>query len=92
MLSFLICFNYYILRLFKDTIVITAPESGAETLPFLKVWAILPCALLFTFIFTRFANYFGRQKVFYAMMAFFSLVFFDFYPLPLSEPRCPPSQ
>ncbi len=78
LLSFLICFNYYILRLFKDTIVITAPESGAETLPFLKVWAILPCALLLTFIFTRFSNYFGRQKVFYAMMAFFLAYFLIF--------------
>lgn len=78
LLSFLICFNYYILRLFKDTIVITAPESGAETLPFLKVWAILPCALLLTFIFTRFSNYFSRQNVFYAMMAFFLVYFFIF--------------
>ncbi|MBS0615122.1 MAG: NTP/NDP exchange transporter [Verrucomicrobia bacterium] len=78
LMAFLICFNYYILRLFKDTIVITAPESGAETLPFLKVWGILPSALLFTFIFTRVSNYFSRPNVFYAMMAFFLTYFLIF--------------
>lgn len=81
---FLICFNYSILRATKDALVCTAPSSGAEALPFLKVWAILPMALLFTFLFTRLSNRLSREKVFYWMMsiflAFFILFAFVLYP------------
>src|SRR5436309_1998028 len=72
---FFIAFNYNILRSYKDTIVITASHSGAETIPFIKLWAVLPSAVLFTLLFTRLANRFSREKVFYIIMSIF-LVFF----------------
>ncbi len=75
LIFFLICFNYNILRAAKDSLVVTAPFSGAEAIPFIKVWAILPSALLMTFLYTRFSNYLKREHVFYAMMSVF-LVFF----------------
>lgn len=79
---FLISFNYNALRLYKDSMVVTA--SGAEAIPFIKVWAILPSALLLTFLFTRLANRFSREKVFYIMfslfLAFFSLFAFVLFP------------
>lgn len=78
LIFFLICFNYSILRATKDSLVCTAPFSGAEALPFLKVWAVLPMALLFTFIFTRLANRLSRERVFYAMMSIFLVFFFVF--------------
>jgi AAA family ATP:ADP antiporter len=85
LIYFLICFNYNILRGAKDALVVTAPASGAEILPFMKVWAILPMALLMTFIFTRLCNRFNREKVFYLMMtlflSFFVLFAFVLYPL-----------
>ena len=68
---FFVGFNYSILRITKDALVVTAPGSGAEALPFLKVWAILPMAFLFTFIFTRVSNKLSREKVFYVMMSIF---------------------
>jgi len=71
LMSFLICFNYYLLRTAKDTFVVTARDSGAEAIPFLKVWAILPAAFLMTFLFTRLSNYVNRRKVFYTMMWFY---------------------
>lgn len=74
----LICFNYSILRAAKDALVITAPSSGAEALPFIKVWAILPMAILFTFIFTKLSNRFNIVKVFYSMMGIFLSFFFIF--------------
>ncbi len=84
-LFFLITFNYNLLRTFKDSIVVTAPNSGAEAIPFIKVWAILPSALLLTLIFTRLTNKFSREKVFYIMMSIFLSFFFVFtfilYPL-----------
>ncbi len=75
---FLICFNYNILRATKDALVVTAPSSGAEAIPFIKVWAILPCALGMTFLYTRFSNHLRREYVFYAMLSFFLLFFLLF--------------
>lgn len=75
---FLISFNYNALRAYKDSMVVTASNSGAEAIPFIKVWAILPSALLLTFLFTRLANRFSREKVFYIMMGLFLSFFFLF--------------
>lgn len=68
---FLICFNYNLLRATKDALVVTAPSSGAEALPFIKVWAILPAAFFMTFLFTRISNWFSRENVFYVLMSIF---------------------
>jgi AAA family ATP:ADP antiporter len=78
LMFFLICFNYNFLRATKDALVVTAQGSGAEALPFIKVWAILPSAFLMTFIFTRLTNRLSRERVFYAMMSLF-LVFFAIF-------------
>jgi AAA family ATP:ADP antiporter len=81
---FLVGFNYNLLKSAKDALVVTAPASGAEAIPFIKVWAILPMALLFTFILTRVSNKVSREKVFYYMMSifivFFLLFTFVLYP------------
>lgn len=77
-ISFLVGFNYNILRATKDALVVTAPSSGAETLPFLKVWAIIPGAFLITYIFTRLCNRFSRERVIYIMMTSFLSFFFIF--------------
>ncbi|CAM0116803.1 Npt1/Npt2 family nucleotide transporter [Rhabdochlamydiaceae symbiont of Dictyostelium giganteum] len=82
---FFICFNYNVLRIIKDSLVITAPSSGAEILPFMKVWVILPMALCMTVAFTRLSNKYSTEKVFYIMMTFFLSFFALFasviYPL-----------
>ena len=49
LMVFLLCFSYSILRNMKDTIVVTA--SGAEVIPFIKVWVMLPMAILLTILF-----------------------------------------
>jgi len=81
---FLVGFNYSLLRATKDALVVTAPSSGAEALPFLKVWAIVPMAFLFTFLFTRVSNRVSREQVFYVMMtifvSFFLIFMFFLYP------------
>ena len=74
----LIAFNYNLLRAYKDSMVVTASNSGAETIPFIKVWAILPSAILLTYLFTRLANRYSREKVFYIMMLLFLAFFFVF--------------
>ncbi|MEM8727936.1 MAG: Npt1/Npt2 family nucleotide transporter [Chlamydiota bacterium] len=80
----LICFNYHLLKAEKDTLVITANEAGAAVIPFIKIWVILPMALLITFLFTRLFNRFSQEKVFYIMtgsfLAFFALFAFILFP------------
>lgn len=78
LMFFFICLNYNGLAVAKDALVVTAPESGAEAIPFIKVWAILPCAVGMTFIFTRLSNRFNYQKIFYTMMGIFLGYFFLF--------------
>ncbi len=75
---FLISFNYNALRSYKDSIVVTASHSGAEAIPFIKVWAVLPAAILMTFLYTRLSNAFDREKIFYIILSSFLAFFFIF--------------
>ena len=85
LMLFLICFNHSVLRNVKDAVVITAESSGAEVIPFIKVWVLLPMAVIFTLIFTKLSNKFSQEKVFYIVvlfyLSFFALFTFVFYPL-----------
>ena len=74
----LIVFNYSLLKTTKDALIVTAKHSGAATIPFIKVWAILPMALLSTLIFTRLANKYSKEKVFTIMITGFLTFFFTF--------------
>ena len=78
----LICFNYSVLRPLKDAVVVTA--SGAEAIPFLKIGAVLPSAILLTYIFAKLSNRFSQEKVFYIMISgfliFYGLFAFVLYP------------
>ena len=85
LIGFLISFNYSILRIVKDTLVVTARESGAETIPFIKVWVLLPMAVFMTYLFTKLSNRFRREQVFYAMtslfLVYFSIFVYFIYPI-----------
>ena len=61
MMFFCILFNYTILRDTKDVLVVTAPGSSAEAIPFLKTWVNLPGAIAFTVLYSSMANRLGRQ-------------------------------
>jgi AAA family ATP:ADP antiporter len=74
----LIVFNYSMLKTIKDALIITAKDSGAATIPFIKVWAMFPMALLSTVIFTRLANKYPKEKVFTIMITSFICFFFVF--------------
>lgn len=82
LILFLVCLCYSVLRSMKDAVVI--PVQGAEVIPFIKLWAILPMAFFVTFIFTRLANRYSQEKVFYIMISgyliFFMLFAFILYP------------
>ncbi len=82
LLCFLILFNYTILRDTKDTLVVTS--SGAEIIPFLKVWGVLPMAVFFMLIYSKAANILSKPKLFYSTVfpffAFFGLFALVLYP------------
>jgi AAA family ATP:ADP antiporter len=67
----------------KDAVTVTV--AGAEVLPFIKVWALLPGAIMLTFVFTKLSNRFSQERVFYMIiagfLAFFALFAFALYPI-----------
>jgi AAA family ATP:ADP antiporter len=85
-LFFLITFVYNVLRCMKITLVVTSAGSGAEVIPFLKVWAVLPGAVLITYVYTKLTHHLNREQVFYTMLSFF-LGFFTLFLLVLYPNR-----
>ncbi|MCY3974390.1 MAG: Npt1/Npt2 family nucleotide transporter [Simkaniaceae bacterium] len=83
-LYFLVCCNYSILKMAKDALVITAPCSGAEVIPFIKIWVVLPMAFVITYIFNHLANRHSQKKLFHIMIGifigFFAIFTFVLYP------------
>lgn len=61
-----------------------AKGSDADITSFVKVWGILPGALLLTFVFTRLRSNFSREKVLYIIIGGFLLFFvlFTFFIFP----------
>lgn len=84
LLFFFINFNYTILRDTKDALIVTAAGSGAEAIPFLKVWGVLPVAILFMLVYSKLSNILTKPKLFYTMIlsfiAFFALFVLVLYP------------
>ena len=82
MLFFFINFNYTILRDTKDALIVNAPGSGAEAIPFLKVWGVLPFAILFMLLYSKLSNVLSKPKLFYSMISIF-IGFFAIFALVL---------
>lgn len=76
---FLILSNYTLLRNTKDTLVVTAPGSGAEAITFIKILDI-PFSILFFFIYAKLSNLLNRAALFYTCLTPF-LVFFAVFAL-----------
>jgi AAA family ATP:ADP antiporter len=77
----LILFNYTILRGTKDALVISG-EGAAEVTSFLKVWGVLPFAILFFFFYSKLSNILSRPALFYTIIMIF-VVFFSVFALVL---------
>lgn len=69
-------FNYSILRSIKDTLVVV--NGGPEMISFLKVWVVMPFALIFLFVYTKLSNFFSRNTLFYGSICFFLIFFLVF--------------
>lgn len=82
MMFFFISFNYTILRDTKDTLVL---DGGPEVIPFLKLWGVVPAAVLFMIIYAKLSNILSKERLFYVtivpFLVFFALFAWVFYPL-----------
>jgi AAA family ATP:ADP antiporter len=77
LMFFFISFNYTILRDTKDTLLVTS-SAGAEAIPFIKVWGVVPAAILFTLIYAKLSNILSRENLFYVTILPF-LIFFGLF-------------
>jgi len=82
-----LCICYSILRNIKDTVILTAKASGAEVIPFIKVWGILPGAIAATWVYAKLRSRFNREQVFYLIVGGFVtyFLFFAFVLFPYSD-------
>jgi len=84
LMFFCILFNYTILRDTKDVLMLTAPKSGAEVIPFIKTYCTLPTAISFAGIYATLCNKLELKNVFYAFvvpfLTFFASFAFIIYP------------
>lgn len=78
LLKFLISFNYSILVCTKETVVVTASNSGAEVISVLKGWIVLPIALIVAATYSKLSNLLKSSTLFYGCLIFF-LSFFALY-------------
>jgi AAA family ATP:ADP antiporter len=79
-----ILFNYTVLRNTKDTLVINAKGADESIISFIKLWGTTPSAILFMVFYSKLANLFSREKLFYICISFFigffALFGFVIYP------------
>ncbi len=84
-LMFFILFVYTMVRDLKDSLVRKeAIGGGAELVPQLKLWFVMPAAFLLVIVYTFLLNKFGFKKTFYIMvsafMAFYAIFLLFLYP------------
>lgn len=83
-MKFFISFTYGILTAMKDASVVTAKGAGAEVIPVLKGWVVLPIAFGTALLYSKLTNLFRRSTLFYGIilffMAFIALYGFVLYP------------
>lgn len=59
----------------KDSLVVS--NCGAESIPFLKLYGVMPAATIFLIVYSKLSNSLGKKALFYATL----LPFFAFYTL-----------
>ena len=81
-LMFCILFNQNVLRILKDSILIS--EVSAEVTSFTKLYCIMPMAAIFVIAYAKLVNHLPFNKIFYYLIsgftAFYVLFAFTIYP------------
>lgn len=81
-LMFCILFNQNVLRILKDSILIS--EVSAEITSFTKLYCVTPMAIIFVIVYAKLINHLSFQKIFYYLVgiftAFYVIFAFILYP------------
>lgn len=81
-MMFAILFNYSAVRSIKDSLVVT--NIGPEAISFIKLYMVLPSAILGMLFYSKLCNMMKQDKVFYTIITtfliFFGLFAFILYP------------
>lgn len=88
LMMFCILFVYTMVRDLKDTLITTVANcGGAECIPKIKLYGVLPVAFIAIVIFAKLVNKFDMQKVFYIVVGFFLTFYalFGFVIYPVSD-------
>jgi len=79
LMFFFISFNYSVVRNIKDTLVVNAVGSpGAEIIPYLKFWLVIPGAVIFMLLFSKASNVLSKKALFYSCVVPF-IIFFGLF-------------
>lgn len=82
-MMFLFIYVFTTVRDTKDTLVVS--HCGAESIPFLKLYAVMPSAALFIVAYSNLSNTVGRHALFFLTLlpffAFYTVFAFVLYPL-----------
>lgn len=76
LIKFLVSVNYQIFTVLKDTMIVTTKGSGAEVIPVLKGWVVLPAALLATILYSKLSNALSKKALFYTVLGIFMTIIF----------------
>jgi ATP:ADP antiporter, AAA family len=69
-------FIYSVVRGAKDTLLV--PVLGAEAIPTVKLFGVLPSAIIFILVYSKMANILSRERLYYYITSFF-LAFYVVY-------------
>lgn len=73
---FFILFNYSVLRVLKDSLVV--PALGAEVVSFIKSYFVVPSAIIFTLLYAKMTNWMNFNKIFFSIGIFYLVYFVVF--------------
>jgi AAA family ATP:ADP antiporter len=84
-LMFCILFIQNVIRATKDSVVNTM--IGPESVSFLKVWGVMPAAILYAFLYVKLVNVFKPETLFNIVIGAFVIlfIFFGFVVFPYHE-------
>ncbi len=71
LMKFCVSLNYWILTSMKDAMVVTAQGGGAEVIPVLKGWVVLPAAVGAALLYSKLSNILSRSTLFYGTLSLF---------------------
>lgn len=82
-MMFLFIYVFTTVRDTKDTLVVS--NCGAEAIPFLKLYGVMPSAMMFIVGYSKLSNMVGKKTLFYLTLlpffAFYTIFAFVLYPM-----------